>query len=134
LEPTIDVYLHRVDPSTPIEETVGAMAQLVKETGALYRDYRAALKPYADCALFGREACARAASSASEDLADNTPGAKLPGFRVRISMDLELGETYRRDCGEEGTFFATGARLGACWGECFPIRAQRAEMSGRTWH
>ncbi|HUM10995.1 MAG TPA: aldo/keto reductase [Myxococcaceae bacterium] len=24
-------YLHRVDPSTPIEETVGAMAQLVKE-------------------------------------------------------------------------------------------------------
>jgi aryl-alcohol dehydrogenase-like predicted oxidoreductase len=29
---TIDLYyLHRVDPKTPIEETVGAMAQLVKE-------------------------------------------------------------------------------------------------------
>lgn len=29
---TIDLYyLHRVDPATPIEETVGAMAQLVKE-------------------------------------------------------------------------------------------------------
>ncbi len=29
---TIDLYyLHRVDPETPIEETVGAMAQLVKE-------------------------------------------------------------------------------------------------------
>jgi aryl-alcohol dehydrogenase-like predicted oxidoreductase len=29
---TIDLYyLHRVDPNTPIEETVGAMAQLVKE-------------------------------------------------------------------------------------------------------
>ncbi len=29
---TIDIYYqHRVDPSTPIEETVGAMAQLVKE-------------------------------------------------------------------------------------------------------
>src|SRR5580698_5509933 len=29
---TIDLYYqHRVDPSTPIEETVGAMAQLVKE-------------------------------------------------------------------------------------------------------
>ena len=28
----IDLYYqHRVDPSTPIEETVGAMAQLVKE-------------------------------------------------------------------------------------------------------
>ena len=24
-------YLHRVDPDTPIEETVGAMGQLVKE-------------------------------------------------------------------------------------------------------
>src|SRR5450755_3540064 len=29
---TIDLYyLHRVDPNTPIEETVGALAQLVKE-------------------------------------------------------------------------------------------------------
>src|ERR1700719_1591686 len=29
---TIDLYYqHRVDPSTPIEETVGAMAQLIKE-------------------------------------------------------------------------------------------------------
>ena len=29
---TIDLYyLHRVDPSTPIEDTIGAMAQLVKE-------------------------------------------------------------------------------------------------------
>src|SRR5213075_2412176 len=29
---TIDLYYqHRVDPNTPIEETVGAMAQLVKE-------------------------------------------------------------------------------------------------------
>jgi aryl-alcohol dehydrogenase-like predicted oxidoreductase len=28
----IDLYYqHRVDPATPIEETVGAMAQLVKE-------------------------------------------------------------------------------------------------------
>ena len=31
---TIDLYYqHRVDPNTPIEETVGAMAQLVKEGG-----------------------------------------------------------------------------------------------------
>jgi len=29
---TIDLYYqHRVDPNTPIEETVGAMAQLIKE-------------------------------------------------------------------------------------------------------
>jgi aryl-alcohol dehydrogenase-like predicted oxidoreductase len=34
---TIDVYYqHRVDPSTPIEETVGAMAQLVKEGKVRY--------------------------------------------------------------------------------------------------
>ena len=34
---TIDLYyLHRVDPSTPIEETVGAMAQLVKEGKVRY--------------------------------------------------------------------------------------------------
>ena len=34
---TIDLYyLHRVDPRTPIEETVGAMAQLVKEGKARY--------------------------------------------------------------------------------------------------
>jgi aryl-alcohol dehydrogenase-like predicted oxidoreductase len=34
---TIDLYLqHRVDPSTPIEETVGAMAQLVREGKVRY--------------------------------------------------------------------------------------------------
>ena len=34
---TIDLYyLHRVDPNTPIEETVGAMAQLVKEGKVRY--------------------------------------------------------------------------------------------------
>src|ERR1700719_4197889 len=34
---TIDLYyLHRVDPDTPIEETVGAMAQLVKEGKVRY--------------------------------------------------------------------------------------------------
>ncbi|HXM60350.1 MAG TPA: aldo/keto reductase [Terriglobales bacterium] len=34
---TIDLYYqHRVDPSTPIEETVGAMAQLVKEGKVRY--------------------------------------------------------------------------------------------------
>ena len=34
---TIDLYyLHRVDPNTPIEETVGAMAQLVKEGRVRY--------------------------------------------------------------------------------------------------
>jgi aryl-alcohol dehydrogenase-like predicted oxidoreductase len=34
---TIDLYYqHRVDPNTPIEETVGAMAQLVKEGKARY--------------------------------------------------------------------------------------------------
>ena len=34
---TIDLYyLHRVDPKTPIEETVGAMAQLVKEGKVRY--------------------------------------------------------------------------------------------------
>src|SRR6516162_1234996 len=34
---TIDLYYqHRVDPNTPIEETVGAMAQLVKEGKVRY--------------------------------------------------------------------------------------------------
>jgi aryl-alcohol dehydrogenase-like predicted oxidoreductase len=34
---TIDLYyLHRVDPSTPIEDTIGAMAQLVKEGKVRY--------------------------------------------------------------------------------------------------
>ena len=34
---TIDLYYqHRVDPATPIEETVGAMAQLVKEGKVRY--------------------------------------------------------------------------------------------------
>jgi len=34
---TIDLYYqHRVDPSTPIEDTVEAMAQLVKEGKVLY--------------------------------------------------------------------------------------------------
>ncbi|MDP4360824.1 aldo/keto reductase, partial [Escherichia coli] len=34
---TIDLYYqHRVDPNTPIEETVGAMAQLVQEGKVRY--------------------------------------------------------------------------------------------------
>ena len=39
---TIDLYYqHRVDPNTPIEDTVGAMADLVREgKGALHRSVR----------------------------------------------------------------------------------------------
>ena len=43
---TIDLYqLHRVDPETPIEETVGAMAELVQEGKVRYLGLSEALSP-----------------------------------------------------------------------------------------
>ncbi|KAI8137034.1 aldo/keto reductase [Fennellomyces sp. T-0311] len=44
---TIDLYyLHRVDPNTPIKETVAAMAKLVEEGKVRYLDYRNAVQKH----------------------------------------------------------------------------------------